>query len=166
MRDGKISTDTLDVVAQLCAPWPTPKATNATGASDTETRQGAPDLQTVAGWCSPTATDGQRGTNPPRPHDTGIPLSQQVAGLGWATPKVTDNKGDTYEATENRRAELRKQAFGLTPAPSSAETGSFAGFQLNPRFSLWLMGYPTSWHDAGAYALRCSREPETPSSRK
>jgi hypothetical protein len=33
----------------------------------------------VVGWCSPTAQDGTRGGRPPRPHDTGVPLSQQAA---------------------------------------------------------------------------------------
>ena len=35
----------------------------------------------MAGWTTPTAQDHSRGTAPPRPHDTGIPLSQQVSGL-------------------------------------------------------------------------------------
>lgn len=34
----------------------------------------------VAQWATPTAQDGNRGSHPPRPHDTGIPLSQQVVG--------------------------------------------------------------------------------------
>ena len=41
-----------------------------------------------SGWVSPTAQDGARGSLPPRPHDTGIPLSQQVALTGWPTPNV------------------------------------------------------------------------------
>lgn len=36
----------------------------------------------LAGWVSPTAQDHSRGSKPPRPHDTGIPLSQQVALIG------------------------------------------------------------------------------------
>jgi hypothetical protein len=35
----------------------------------------------LAGWCSPTAQDHSRGVKPPRPHDTGVPLTQQVANL-------------------------------------------------------------------------------------
>ena len=96
IRNGKISTDTLDVAAQL-----TP-------------------------WATPTATDPKRGTKPPRPQDTGIPLTQQVSGL--------------------------------THKPSIAETESTVPSQLNPRFSLWLMGYPIEW--------ACSGERVTPLSRK
>jgi hypothetical protein len=35
----------------------------------------------LSNWVSPTAQDHSRGTAPPRPTDTGIPLSQQVSGL-------------------------------------------------------------------------------------
>jgi len=37
--------------------------------------------KTIVGWCSPTVTDAARGVLPPRPQDTGIPLTQQVSGL-------------------------------------------------------------------------------------
>lgn len=40
-------------------------------------------------WVSPTAQDYSRGNKPPRPTDTGVPLSQQVAF--WATPNTMDH---------------------------------------------------------------------------
>lgn len=48
-RNGKLSTDRLDVTAQL------------------------------SGWCTPTATDAARGKGTIRPWDTGIPLAQQAS---------------------------------------------------------------------------------------
>ena len=54
-------------------------------------------VETLAGWVSPTAQDGSRGGLPPRPHDTGIPLSQQVVLAGWATP-VSNDDNKTPEA--------------------------------------------------------------------
>jgi hypothetical protein len=36
-------------------------------------------------------------------------------------------------------------ASGKIPQSSTAETESTAPSQLNPRFSLWLMGYPIEW---------------------
>ncbi len=36
------------------------------------------DAAALTGWSTPTAEDGRRGNKPPRPWDTGIPLSQQV----------------------------------------------------------------------------------------
>ena len=63
IRKGKISTDTLDVVSQ------------------------------IAGWASPTAQDHSRGVNPPRPQDTGIPLSQQVGMITSSSPASTEKRG-------------------------------------------------------------------------
>lgn len=133
--------DQLPRVAQLVAGWGTPRVTTNSGTGSPErAADGLSRLEDqvhgVAGWVSPTATDGSRGSLPPRPQDTGVPLSQQVS------------------------------IIGPTPSGFPAETESTAGYQLNPRFSLWLMGFPTSWHDAGVSALRSLREPETPSCPK
>lgn len=44
----------------------------------------------LAGYCSPMAQDGTRGGLPPRPHDTGVPLSQQAAlALTTATGSIS-----------------------------------------------------------------------------
>lgn len=60
----------------------------------------------MAGWVSPTVQDHSRGTKPPRPQDTGVPLSQQVGQISTGSPAQTASSG-----------------------------------QLNPAFSLWLMGF-------------------------
>lgn len=53
----------------------------------------ATDVKMLVGWCSPTAQDHSRGGKPPRPTDTGIPLSQQAAMVsGWGTPTARDHK--------------------------------------------------------------------------
>ena len=49
------------------------------------------------GWVSPTAQDGSKGGKDARPHDTGVPLSQQAALSGWHTPMARD--GDKLDAT-------------------------------------------------------------------
>jgi hypothetical protein len=66
--------------------YPTPRAHDWKSESGADRyrmarKQGKPLAFVVraAGWVSPTATDGNRGNRPPRLHDTGIPLSQQVA---------------------------------------------------------------------------------------
>lgn len=48
-----------------------------------------------ATWVSPTAEDHRRGNKPPRSHDTGVPLSQQVV--------IADTNGSSVP-TENRGA--------------------------------------------------------------
>lgn len=131
IRNGKLSTDTLDVAAQL-----TP-------------------------WATPTATDPSRGTKPPRPQDTGIPLTQQVSGLSsWTTPTLDDTtqRKKKYAQGGSSLSYQSSQVSGLNPQSSTAETESTAPSQLNPRFSLWLMGYPIEWAYSG--------ERVTPSSRK
>lgn len=117
-------------------PWPTPTTRDYKDTGDLSKSMVRKDGKTrldsvgrvasMVSWATPTATDHSRGTKPPRPHDTGIPLTQQVSGL--------------------------------TQKSSTAETESTAQSQLNPRFSLWLMGYPIEWAYSG--------ERVTPSSRK
>lgn len=100
-----------------------------------------------------------------------LPGAAKLAG--WATPAARDHK-DTGNLDNSRFRKdgkerndtLARQAFGMLPPPSSAQTANIAGFQLNPRFSLWLMGFPTNWHEAGLSALRSYMDQETPSSPK
>jgi hypothetical protein len=56
--------------------WPTPTEDDANNIT-----RDSGQFQSLAGWSSPTVQDGSRGDKPPRPWDTGIPLSQQVLGL-------------------------------------------------------------------------------------
>jgi len=56
---------------------------------------------TLSGWCSPTAQDGSRGSLPPRPQDTGVPLSQQVALSGWPTTTTRDHKDGDGQSCAN-----------------------------------------------------------------
>lgn len=101
-----------------CGGWPSPKASDATGAGTrgyggenlqtvagwatttardwkdgraskaTMERNARPLNEQVVGWVSPTAQDHSRGNRPPRPHDSGVPLSQQVA---WASGPTTSS---------------------------------------------------------------------------
>lgn len=122
MRHGKLSTDRLDVTAQL-AGWPTPTANNGTGAGS-QGRQGGPNLQTtaaLAGWPTPTATDAERGKGTIRPWDTGLPLPQIASLTGPVRLTVTGEM--------------------LT----GSDAGTASGDLLNPALSLWLMGLPKEW---------------------
>lgn len=69
----------------------------------------------VAGWATPTSQDAVRGVKPPRPQDTGIPLTQQVGQMD----------------------------FGKMPTGYPSEIPS--SVRLNPALSRWLMGVPREW---------------------
>ena len=114
----------------------------------------------LTGWSTPTASDAKRGVRPPRPWDTGVPLSQQVAG--WATPRARDHKGNGVSKAREALGvsdSLDHQVatdFGTRQRGLSAATEKRG--QLNPAFPRWLMGYPDAWDACAPLA--------TPSSRK
>jgi len=101
-----------------------------------------PRQANLAGWPTPTAQDHSRGGLPPRPQDTGIPLSQMVAIAGPA----------------------RFTAYGEMLTGSSA--GMESGGQLNPAHPRWLMGYPPGWCDCAVTATQSSRRSERSSSKQ
>jgi site-specific DNA-cytosine methylase len=109
-----------------------------------------------------------------------IPLTQQVSELKpWATPNTMDYmKPRSPEALLRKKTRpkeigmkfpnnLREQvdpksqeiyASGKIPQSSTAETENTAPSQLNPRFSLWLMGYPIEWAYSGERVMPSSRK--------
>lgn len=127
------------------------RSTNETGFSSwpTVTTQ---DNNQVAGV-------GAAKANPKR----GTTLGGAVRLVPWVTPSARDwkdTKGMSTGATNrdgskrNRVDQLPRQVFNLLPASTENEDL----YRLNPRFSLYLMGFPTTWTSSG--------ERVTPSSRK
>lgn len=84
---------------------------------------------------------------------------------GWVTATTRDWKDTPGMATtgkdgRTRLDQLPRQAqlvdSGLMPNGSNAETAKPA--QLNPAFSLWLMGFPPEWDACAPAAMPSSRK--------
>jgi hypothetical protein len=96
----------------------------------------------------------------------------------WATPNTLDHmalrsdeallkqsttvrKGRTFPNNLREQVDPRSQeiyASGKIPPPSTAETENTVPSQLNPRFSLWLMGYPIEWAYCAERVTQSSRK--------
>lgn len=66
----------------------------------------------------------------------------------WLTPKLPSGGGQEVRTTPGGGLrKLEDQALLSGPPPFGSLAGTGSGGQLNPAFSLWLMGYPAEWDD-------------------
>lgn len=151
--------------------WPTPRANDLEKRGDfnaADPRNGLPGA--TKAWATPRAEDGERGY-----HSTYDGLMEDA--IRWATPAASS--GHTPERHKARKVkagmkptvtDLQSQAleFCLThgPTPSLSEVttarcdSSPQASQrraLNPRFVLWLVGFPVGWLDSAHWAMRSFR---------
>jgi hypothetical protein len=82
----------------------------------------------MAGWVSPTAQDHNRGNKPPRPWDTGVPLSQQVmlGPLPSGSPASTGKRGALNPAFSLWLQGYPPQWMALAPSAVAARSGAQA----------------------------------------
>lgn len=165
------NTHPLNVQATL-ASWPTPQAHDtqeqgqaremtATGRIKTHTGSDvSANLPMVAGWATPRPSDDNqtRRTDASMEREIARPnrgaslaIDAYVAGL--ATPRAEDAESAGMRHSRGVADTLSAQA-GQDASRSNAETARPAGFRLNPRFSLWLMGYPAAWASCGERAMQ------------
>ncbi|KKN11040.1 hypothetical protein LCGC14_1030710, partial [marine sediment metagenome] len=91
-----------------------------------------------------------------------LAIASQLAG--WPTATVNDATGSKYQYSsgDHSKPVLKLpgavELIGQDPAPSNAETASGAAYRLNPRFSLWLQGYPDGWVSCGERGMRSYRK--------
>ena len=72
-------------------------------------------------WPTAQATDGNKGSLGPRPHDTGIALPQMISATcgRWPTPTVADVEGGRKHRSGARRGELLLNGLMAPPASAS-----------------------------------------------
>jgi hypothetical protein len=138
-------------------------------------------------WATPTAAEGQRGSDPIRNRGPGPPLNGQAATWptpqardhkggftghrnggkdlaeavqNWPTPRAADAKGDVYQRDTSGRVwpSLLGLARGL-PAPETDPDGNDGSPKrvLNPPFVEMLMGWPRGWTDCTRSATESYR---------
>ena len=110
--------------------WPTPKATDSTGAG-TQGREGGTNLQTaasVAGWATPNAEDCKAGQS------------------------LSPNRTQRSLPVDARRAAIAGQITSGYPAPTEKRG------VLNPELPRWLLGYPEGWGSYADTATRFVRK--------
>ena len=150
--------------------WLTPTTSDTNGVRKPDGKRGLGlNTQAQSAWPTPAARDGKGVSGRGRQEKKGNPsdtVPNAAATVPWATPNTMDHmkqRSDEALARAKQKAgcsNLKDQIpySGEAQKSSTAETENIAPSQLNPRFSLWLMGYPIEW----AYCA----ERVTPSSRK
>ena len=136
-----------EVCVAAFAGYPTPRASDgAKGTCRETTPTTGPDLPTVTGWATPTAN--QPGETAAGHIERKRRARDAGASMGLSVTSLT------------HQAELVDP--GATSNGSSAATARRA--QLNPAFTLWLMGYPAAWACCAPQATRSSRRSRPSSS--
>ena len=139
--------------------WPTPDTNKRGGPQHPEKRKSGghsvtlQDAATLTSWNTPRATDGSNGG----PNQAGGALSAQAS---WATPTAPtahDSDASAFRWNPNKKqTDAVSQILGRTQALSDVPTEKRG--QLNPLFSLWLMGYPIEWGYCGVLVTLSSRK--------
>ncbi len=131
----------LAVAAQL-AGWPTPQVFDA---SDCQPSEKATKRRKAIGGCVNLREFAQMaGWGSPRSSETGLVRTEEAIARART-------KGGSVALED--QAHL---ASGLTPNSYPAVTEKRG--VLNPRFSLWLMGFPDAWASCGALAMQSCRK--------
>jgi hypothetical protein len=135
-------------------------------AASARTTKGTDSSSLQSAWPTPTHHNSKEGGYPGELTRNTIPLGAMKHMVAWATPNTMDYMAQRSDEALSRAktkggcSNLKDQIpiSGTTHKSSIAETENIAPSQLNPRFSLWLMGYPIEWAYSGEAVTPLSRK--------
>lgn len=161
------------------AGWPTPMSSDQNDRQKSENWQGG-DLPSMSkltgaaqsggpvetgkqgeflpdGWRTPTEAETHN-----QDYSTQIYLQNQAQTAGWVSPTSQDHsRGSKPPRPQDRGVPLSQQA-----TIQNLRLPDMEGWKLNPRFSLWLMGYPDEWACCGERAMQSYRKSRKRSSKQ
>lgn len=145
-----------------CIGWRSPQASDGEGGvmeirPDCAGKYKLRDEAELVGWPTPEAEEARRGfqnrNNGKRGTQKSLTTVAVESLVACATPRAEDAESAGMRHSRGVADTLSAQA-GQDASRSNAATGRPAGFRLNPRFSLWLMGYPAAWASCGERAMQ------------
>jgi len=168
----------LDQLARsTAAAWPTPtegdhKASGSRNTPNSKAHSGislTDAALALASWSTPNGDDANNVT---RKSGSFQSLARQ-SQTAWATPSARDYKGANSEihvrevgTGRKHMDQLANQVVHSGPISSGSHAPTANKGQLNPAFSLWLMGYGTEWLNSAPQAMRLSRRSRQSSSKQ
>jgi len=157
--------------------WPTPVVNDSSSTRNASANRSASstghhsgttlvDAADLTPWPTAAARDWKSSASN-KHGENARPLNEVARLAGWASPMASDSeKGTTWtpRTDGNPQSVLPAQASGTVLNPSSVATAKPG--QLNPAFSLWLMGFPTEWLLCVGQETRSSPKLQRRSSKK
>jgi hypothetical protein len=137
--------------------WPTPNTMEGGQTSRSGKRKGELLMGGLVGWPTTTTRDWKDGSQCDNVELNSL-LGRTVWLSNWPTPMALDHWMASTERKDSGQKQLPNVAAITGPDATGSHAATGSGGQLNPAHSRWLMGYPTEWDDCAPTV--------TPSSRK